>query len=60
MVFLDDQFDEFEKREDVDDEKIVEILRKTWGKMSGEGQALALQMELSERARSLIQRALGE
>jgi hypothetical protein len=60
LVFLDDQFDEFEKREDVEEEKVVEILRKTWGKMSGEGQALALQMDLSERAKSLIQRALGE
>lgn len=60
LVFLDDQFDDFEKRADVDDDKIVEILRKTWGKMSGEGQALALQLELSDKAKSLIQRALGE
>ncbi|KAK3956088.1 cytochrome b2 [Pseudoneurospora amorphoporcata] len=34
LVFLDEQFDDFEKRPDIDEEKMVGILRKTWGKMS--------------------------
>ena len=59
LVFLDDQFDEFERRGDVDEEKIVGILRKTWGKMSEEGRGLALGMELSERAGGLISKALA-
>lgn len=59
LVFLDDQFDDFEKREDIDEEKMVGILRKTWGKMSPSGHALALQMHLSERAKILIEKALG-
>lgn len=59
LVFLDDQFDEFEKRPEIDEEKIVGILRKTWVKMSPKGQELALQMNLSERAKTLIQKALA-
>ncbi|KAK1773326.1 cytochrome b2 [Copromyces sp. CBS 386.78] len=51
LVFLDEQFDDFEKRPDIDEEKMMGILRKTWGKMSPSGHALALQMHLSERAK---------
>jgi hypothetical protein len=56
LVFLDDQFDEFEKGHD--EEKMVGILRKTWGKMGDRGRELALGMELSERARMMITKAL--
>ena len=59
LVFLDDQFDDFEKREDVDEEKIVSILRKTWGKMSEPGRQLALAMDLSDRAKELVTKALS-
>jgi hypothetical protein len=58
LVFLDDQFDGFERRSEMDEDKMVGILRKTWAKMSDEGRALALGMQLSERAQSLIQKAL--
>ena len=30
LVFLDDQFDAFEKKDEIDEDKIVGILRKTW------------------------------
>lgn len=60
LVFLDDQFDAFEKRSEMDEEKMVAILKKTWAKMSSEGQRLALGMQLSERATTLIQKALAE
>ncbi|KAH8664062.1 hypothetical protein BX600DRAFT_512131 [Xylariales sp. PMI_506] len=59
LVFLDDQFDDFEKKAEIDEDKIISILRKTWGKMSPKGQELALGMQLSERAKSLIGKALG-
>ncbi|VUC37832.1 unnamed protein product [Clonostachys rosea] len=59
LVFLDDQFDDFESKGDHDEDKIVDILRKTWGKMSEPGRKLALEMDLSERAKLLIGRALG-
>ena len=57
LVFLDDQFDEFEKGHD--EEKIMSILRKTWGKMGKRGQELALEMSMSERARELVGKALA-
>jgi hypothetical protein len=56
LVFLDDQFEEFEKEHD--EEKIVSILRKTWGKMSEKGHDLALQINMSEKAKGLVVQAL--
>ena len=58
LVFLDDQFDAFEAKDTIDEDKIVGILRKTWVKMSPRGHELALQMELSDRAKALIGKAL--
>ncbi len=58
LVFLDDQFDEFE-RGIQDEEKILRILRKTWAKMGGRGRELALEMEMSGRARRLVEMALA-
>lgn len=58
LVFLDDQFEKFE-REQNDEEKILGILRKTWGKMSERGQELALKIEMSDRARGLVEKAVS-
>lgn len=57
LVFLDDQFEEFEKQHD--EEKIIKILQKTWGKMSDKGHDLALEISMSDRARSLVEKALS-
>lgn len=57
LVFLDDQFEEFEKQHD--EEKIVTILRKTWGKMSDRGHELALKISMSDHAKELIAKALS-
>ena len=57
LVFLDDQFEEFEKQHD--EEKIVKILQKTWGKMSEQGHELALNISISERCKELIGKALA-
>lgn len=59
LVFLDDQFDDFEQREEIDEDKIVSILRKTWGKMSEPGRQIALGMDLSDRAKELVGKALA-
>ena len=56
LVFLDDQFEDFEKEHD--EEKILTILRKTWGKMSERGHELALEIDMSTRAKSLVTKAL--
>ncbi|KAJ4403851.1 hypothetical protein N0V82_010595 [Gnomoniopsis sp. IMI 355080] len=58
LVFLDDQFDDFEKNPSHDEEKILRILRKTWVKMSEKGREMATQMKHSDRARSLLEKAL--
>lgn len=60
LVFLDDQLDDFEKRDDVDELKMLEILRKTWAKMSPRGREIALGMRLSERGQTLVGKALAE
>lgn len=60
LVFLDDQFEDFEKGIK-DEEKVITILRKTWVKMSSKGHEMAIELseEMSERARGLVQKALG-
>ncbi|PBP15888.1 hypothetical protein BUE80_DR013400 [Diplocarpon rosae] len=57
LVFLDDQFEAFEKEHD--EKKIVDILRKTWGKMSERGHELALQIPMSESSKELVGKAIG-
>lgn len=57
LVFLDDQFEEFEKQHD--EAKIVTILQKTWGKMSNKGHDLALEIPMSERCKELVGKALA-
>ena len=56
IVFLDDQFEDFEKQHD--EEKIVKILQKTWGKMSEKGHELVLELSMSEKCRRLMNKAL--
>ncbi|KAJ5942252.1 hypothetical protein N7516_002420 [Penicillium verrucosum] len=58
LVFLDDQFDKFEA-ELADEEKMVDILRKTWGKMSERGREEALKIQLSDKAKRLVGIALS-
>lgn len=57
LVFLDDQFEEFEKLHDED--KIVTILRKTWAKMSERGHELSLEIPMSEHAKYLVTKAIS-
>jgi len=58
LVFLDDQFEEF--KEGYDDDKIVNIIKKTWVKMSPAGHQLALKIPMSEHSLKLVTKALGE
>jgi len=39
---------------------MVSILRKTWVKMGKRGQDLALQLNLSDKAKELVGKALAE
>jgi hypothetical protein len=58
LSFLAHEFEEFSARHG--DEKLIGILRKSWRKMSQPGRELAAALPLSERARSLLGRALAQ
>jgi hypothetical protein len=57
LVFLEHQFEDFHARHAR--AKVIDILRKTWAKMSPRGRAEALRLEYSASARGLIEEALG-
>ncbi|WP_299098281.1 DUF4202 domain-containing protein [uncultured Winogradskyella sp.] len=56
LVFLEYYLEDFIAKHT--DEKIIDILQKTWGKMSAKGQELALQLDLSSKGLSLVKKAL--
>lgn len=57
LVFLEDELADFAARHD--EQKVVAILARTWGKMSERGRAAALGMELPAAQRDLIGKALA-
>lgn len=57
LVFLENYLADFSGTQT--DEKIIDILRKTWRKMSSQGHQSALELDLSGRARDLVERALA-
>jgi hypothetical protein len=57
LVFLDDQFDDFKDQHN--EEKIVNIVKKTWGKMSKEGQDMALTLPMTDECKELVGKALS-
>lgn len=58
LSFLEHEFDEFSAKHP--EQKVVEILQKTWKKMSERGRAEAAKLPLSERARALLRAALSQ
>jgi hypothetical protein len=57
LAFLEYELDEFADKHP--DDKLIDIIRKTWGKMSERAHARALELPLSSRSSSLVSRALG-
>ena len=57
LVFLDYYFDEFAAKHS--DEKVIDILKKTWVKMSEKGHEAALKIPYSEKSLALIQKAIA-
>ena len=57
LVFLEKQFSEFAQKEE---DKIIGIVRKTWKKMSPQGQQFALSLPLSDEDWAIIGEALSE
>jgi len=58
LVFLEFYLADFAP--DHDREKMIGILRKSWGKMSAAGRAAALTIELSPEAKALVREALAD
>lgn len=57
ILFLKYQFDHL--IENTDEVKMVRILQKTWNKMSPAGQKKAAQLDYSEQAASMLEKALS-
>jgi len=57
LVFLEFHFEEFLRR--TEEEKMVGIVRKTWGKMSEQAHALALGLTFSREATAIVGKALA-
>lgn len=57
LVFLETQFKDLKQK--TADEKMAEVLRKTWKKMSERGRAAALQLHLGEEVRAFLAKAVG-
>ncbi len=56
LVFLENYFADFAAAHD--EEKVINILRKTWKKMSPRGQQLALTLSIPQDAKRLLERAI--
>jgi hypothetical protein len=57
LVFLESYFTDFATQHD--EEKIIDIVRKTWQKMSPQGRNAALTLTLPPQARGLVEKALA-
>ena len=56
LVFLEYYLEEFAAKHD--EEKLIDIIRKTWNKMSPKGHEAALRLPLSEAMLQLVTKAL--
>ena len=57
LVFLNFYFDKFSQK--YAENKLIDILQKTWAKMSNKGHKAALKLKLSDNALGLINKALA-
>jgi Domain of unknown function (DUF4202) len=57
LVFLENYFADFAAKHV--EQKVIDILRRTWKKMSDRGRAAAMDLALPDQAKRLVERALG-
>ncbi|MDF3013511.1 MAG: hypothetical protein K0Q78_1715 [Cellvibrio sp.] len=57
LVFIEFYLEDFASKHD--EEKLIDIIRKTWNKMSAKGHEAALKLPLSESMLALVGKALG-
>ncbi len=60
LVFLEFEFADFRARKDYDAPKWINILRRTWAKMSANGQGFAMRLPLDAESLALVRAAVGE
>ena len=58
LVFLEHELAEFAARHE--EAKVVDILRKTWPKMSTRGQAAALGLQLPQNLKAMVEKAVSK
>jgi len=58
LVFMENYFADFAREHD--EEKVIGIIRKTWGKMSQRGREAAMTLSLPDEAGRLVERALSD
>ena len=58
LVFLVHHLDDFLKRDDIGEEKAIDIIRKTWKKMTERGHEAASALTLSDESTALLEKAL--
>ncbi|UII34435.1 DUF4202 domain-containing protein [Fulvivirga ulvae] len=58
LVFLQYYFKDFATQHPT--QKVLDILRKTWNKMSVKGRALAMELDISDDSKKLISKALTD
>ena len=59
LVFLVHHLDDFLKRDDIGEEKAIDIIRKTWKKMTERGHEVASALALSAESAALLEKALA-
>jgi hypothetical protein len=57
LVFLEYYFPNFAPK--YEEDKLIDIVRKTWKKMSDQGHAAALEIALPDELKALVGKALG-
>ena len=58
LVFLVHHLDDFLERDDIAEEKAIDIIRKTWKKMTERGHEAASALALSDESTALLEKAL--
>ena len=59
LVFLEHHLADFAARDDMAEEKLIDILQKTWRKMSEQGQQEALKLKLSPELQEIVSKAVS-
>ncbi len=59
LVFIEYHLGEFARRDDMDEEKLIGVIRKTWTKMSEAAHQAALSLPIPDDLRAVVSKALA-